>query len=175
MSPRWEPIQHIPRGRSTVWNLRIHLVFVTKYRRGALTRPILSRCRDICRDAKAELIEFNGDEDPFSPCCKQAAPRASAPPSIASRLRRFAVAALSRTASSAPKTSSRSPATPTHWPWPTHSSSASKTVPLSGIIEPQVLIDAARNTIVYEQETGLRDHLFKLFATSLRPSRRHPR
>src|ERR1700739_2861516 len=67
MSPRWEPIQPIRRGRSTVWNLHIHLVFVTKYRRGALTRPILSRCRDImadiCRDAKAELIEFNGEQD----------------------------------------------------------------------------------------------------------------
>ena len=42
-----------------------------------------------------------------------------------------------------------------------------KTVPLTGMISPEVLIDGARNTIVFEQEAGLRDHLFKLFATNL--------
>lgn len=46
----------------------------------------------------------------------------------------------------------------------------SKVVPLTGMIAPEVLIDGARNTIVYEQETGLRDHLFKLFATNHSPS-----
>jgi hypothetical protein len=45
----------------------------------------------------------------------------------------------------------------------------SKTVPLTGMIPPEVLIDGARNTIVYEQEPGLRDHLFKLFATNHSP------
>lgn len=44
-----------------------------------------------------------------------------------------------------------------------------KTVPLTGMVPPQVLINAARNTIVYEQESGLRDHLFKLFATNHSP------
>ena len=37
------------------------------------------------------------------------------------------------------------------------------------MVPPEVLIDGARNTIVYEQEPGLRDHLFKLFATNHSP------
>jgi uncharacterized radical SAM superfamily Fe-S cluster-containing enzyme len=45
-----------------------------------------------------------------------------------------------------------------------------KTMPLTGMISPEVLIDGARNTIVYEQEAGLRDHLFKLFATNHSPA-----
>jgi putative transposase len=43
------------------------LVFTTKYRRGALTDPILARCEqvmaDVCRDFGAELREFNGETD----------------------------------------------------------------------------------------------------------------
>jgi hypothetical protein len=46
----------------------------------------------------------------------------------------------------------------------------SRTVPLTGVIPPDVLIDGARNTIVYEQERALRDHLFKLFATNHSPA-----
>jgi len=42
----------------------------------------------------------------------------------------------------------------------------SKTVPLTGMVPPEVLIDGARNTVIYEQETGLREHLFRLFATN---------
>jgi 7,8-dihydro-6-hydroxymethylpterin dimethyltransferase len=45
-----------------------------------------------------------------------------------------------------------------------------KTVPLTGMVPPEVLIDGAKNTIVYEQEPGLRDHIFKLFATNHSPS-----
>lgn len=45
-----------------------------------------------------------------------------------------------------------------------------KVEPLTGMVAPKVLIDGARNTIVYEQEAGLRDHLFKLFATNHSPS-----
>jgi 7,8-dihydro-6-hydroxymethylpterin dimethyltransferase len=37
-------------------------------------------------------------------------------------------------------------------------------------VPPEVLIDGARNTIVYEQEAELRDQLFKLFATNHSPS-----
>lgn len=48
-------------------NLHVHLVFVTKYRRGALTGPILARCRqimsEICRDFGATLAEFNGEQN----------------------------------------------------------------------------------------------------------------
>jgi hypothetical protein len=46
----------------------------------------------------------------------------------------------------------------------------SKTVPLTGMVPPEVLIDGARNTIVFEKEAVLRDHLFKLFATNHSPS-----
>lgn len=44
-----------------------------------------------------------------------------------------------------------------------------KVVPLTGLIEPGVLVDAARNTIVYEEEPGIRECLFKLFATNHSP------
>ncbi len=50
-----------------MWNMHVHLVFVTKYRRGALTDPILTRCAqimsEVCVDFGAELREFNGEDD----------------------------------------------------------------------------------------------------------------
>jgi uncharacterized radical SAM superfamily Fe-S cluster-containing enzyme len=42
-------------------------------------------------------------------------------------------------------------------------------VPLTRFLEPEVLINAARNTIVYEEEPEVRDCLFKLFATNHSP------
>ncbi len=42
-------------------------------------------------------------------------------------------------------------------------------VPLTRLVEPDVLINAARNTILYEEEQGIRDCLFKLFATNHSP------
>lgn len=67
MSPRWEPDPDVRRGRSVVWNLHVHLVFVTKYRRGVFDDEILTRCeqvmRDLCADFGAELREFNGEPD----------------------------------------------------------------------------------------------------------------
>src|ERR1700716_3531494 len=47
MSPRWEPDPDIRRGRSVIHHLHAHLVFVTKYRRGAFTDEILSRYEQI--------------------------------------------------------------------------------------------------------------------------------
>ena len=44
-----------------------------------------------------------------------------------------------------------------------------KVVPLTGMIEPDVLINGGRNTIVYEQDSAVRDHIFKLFATNHSP------
>jgi uncharacterized radical SAM superfamily Fe-S cluster-containing enzyme len=44
-----------------------------------------------------------------------------------------------------------------------------KVVPLTRFVEPDVLVNAARNTIVYEEEPGVRDCLFKLFATNHSP------
>jgi 7,8-dihydro-6-hydroxymethylpterin dimethyltransferase len=44
-----------------------------------------------------------------------------------------------------------------------------KVVPLTGLVDKDVLINGARNTIVYEDEPGIRDCLFKLFATNHSP------
>jgi uncharacterized radical SAM superfamily Fe-S cluster-containing enzyme len=45
-----------------------------------------------------------------------------------------------------------------------------KIVPLTGLIDSEVLINGARNTIVYEQDSVIRDCLFKLFATNHSPA-----
>jgi uncharacterized radical SAM superfamily Fe-S cluster-containing enzyme len=42
-------------------------------------------------------------------------------------------------------------------------------VPLTGMIDPQLLLQGEGNTIVYEQEPGLKDKIFKLFSTSHSP------
>jgi uncharacterized radical SAM superfamily Fe-S cluster-containing enzyme len=44
-----------------------------------------------------------------------------------------------------------------------------KVVPLTGMIEPEVLINGGRNTILYEQDQAVRDGVFKLFATNHSP------
>ena len=55
------------RGRRCVSALHVHLVFVTKYRRGVFTAAILEDLRSIfdsvCRDFDAELRECNGEDD----------------------------------------------------------------------------------------------------------------
>ncbi len=47
--------------------MHVHLVFVTKYRRGVLDDQMLTRCeetmRKVCEDFEAELREFNGESD----------------------------------------------------------------------------------------------------------------
>lgn len=47
--------------------MHVHLVFVTKYRRGVLDDAMLIRCeqvmREVCGDFGAELAEFNGEHD----------------------------------------------------------------------------------------------------------------
>ena len=54
-------------GRHCVFTMHAHLVFVTKYRFKVFSREILDHMedifRDICGGFKAELIEFNGEED----------------------------------------------------------------------------------------------------------------
>ena len=44
-----------------------------------------------------------------------------------------------------------------------------KVVPLTGMIDPKVLIEGGRNTIVYEQDDAVRQGIFKLFATNHSP------
>lgn len=57
----------IRQGRHVVFNLHVHLVFVTKYRRGVFTKAILEDLEQIftktCADFEAELVEFDGEED----------------------------------------------------------------------------------------------------------------
>jgi putative transposase len=55
------------RGRTCVFALHVHLVFVTKYRRSVFTKQILSELREIfqsvCKDFEAELVELEGEKD----------------------------------------------------------------------------------------------------------------
>ncbi|MEW2087401.1 IS200/IS605 family transposase [Streptomyces sp. NPDC005283] len=55
------------RGRYVVSAMHVHLVFVTKYRRGVFNHEMLTRCeeimRKVCEDFEAELNEFNGERD----------------------------------------------------------------------------------------------------------------
>ena len=57
----------IRRGRHCVFMMHVHLVFVTKYRRGVFTKKILDDMRpifsNVCRDFEAELVEFDGEDD----------------------------------------------------------------------------------------------------------------
>ena len=47
--------------------LHVHLVFVTKYRRGVFTKAILEDLRpvftSVCADFESELVEFEGEHD----------------------------------------------------------------------------------------------------------------
>lgn len=57
----------IRHGRHCVFNMHVHLVFVTKYRRDVFTKEILDDLRPIfssvCSDFESELIEFEGEDD----------------------------------------------------------------------------------------------------------------
>lgn len=59
--------QEVRTGRHCVFNMHVHLVFVTKYRRGVFTKQILDDLRIIfervCLDFEAELVEFDGEDD----------------------------------------------------------------------------------------------------------------
>lgn len=55
------------RGRTCVFLMHVHLVFVTKYRRKVFTEKILNELRTIfthvCADFEARLVEFEGEGD----------------------------------------------------------------------------------------------------------------
>ena len=59
--------KYLRRGRSCVFAMHVHLVFVTKYRRRVFTKRILKHLEQIfssvCDDFEAELKEFNGEHD----------------------------------------------------------------------------------------------------------------
>ena len=54
-------------GRHCVFNMHVHLVFVTKYRKNIFNQYILAELKnifiDICNSFEATLIEFDGEED----------------------------------------------------------------------------------------------------------------
>jgi len=57
----------VRKGRHVVYALHAHLVFVTKYRRDALSeiavRDLRAIFAKVCKDFEAELIECNGEDD----------------------------------------------------------------------------------------------------------------
>ena len=57
----------IRQGRHCFFRMHVHLVFVTKYRRGVFTKEILDDLRPIfasvCNDFEAVLVEFDGEDD----------------------------------------------------------------------------------------------------------------
>ena len=62
-----ENVKEIRSGRHCVFMMHVHLVFVTKYRRGVFTKEILDDLKPIfasvCADFEAELVEFDGEDD----------------------------------------------------------------------------------------------------------------
>lgn len=54
-------------GRSVVFDLHVHLVFVTKYRRDVFSDRVLTELesifKNVCEDFEATLAEFNGEHD----------------------------------------------------------------------------------------------------------------
>ena len=62
-----EKSTQIRTGRHCVFNLHVHLVFVTKYRRKVFNAATLNHLKTIfsqvCSDFEAQLVEFNGEEE----------------------------------------------------------------------------------------------------------------
>lgn len=58
---------NIRTGRHCVFNMHVHLVFVTKYRKSIFTQEILLDLKEIfnrvCRDFESSLVECQGEED----------------------------------------------------------------------------------------------------------------
>jgi len=54
-------------GRSCLYKNYVHLIFVTKYRRGVFTKCLLKELevlfKETCTLMECELIEFNGEDD----------------------------------------------------------------------------------------------------------------
>lgn len=59
--------RNLRRGRTCVFLMHVHLVFITKYRRKVFTKTILKDLRlifeSICSDFESELVEFEGEGD----------------------------------------------------------------------------------------------------------------
>jgi putative transposase len=59
--------KNIRRGRTCVFSMHVHLVFIPKYRKSVFTQAILNDLseifRSVCKDFEATLVEFNGEKD----------------------------------------------------------------------------------------------------------------
>lgn len=59
--------QEVRTGRHCVFNMHVHLVFVTKYRKGVFTKAMLDSMREVfervCLDFESELVELDGEHD----------------------------------------------------------------------------------------------------------------
>ena len=59
--------QDLRSSRHCTFNLHVHLVFVTKYRRNVFTKAILDHLfiifKKVCNDFDADLVECNGEKD----------------------------------------------------------------------------------------------------------------
>ena len=59
--------QELRRGRHCIFAIHVHLVFVTKYRRGVFKAEHMATLQgimaSICKDFEAQLVEFNGEAD----------------------------------------------------------------------------------------------------------------
>lgn len=66
MARNWERTEY-RRGRTVVSLLHVHLVFVTKYRRGVLSERAIEVIRQaaakVCDDFGARLVEMDGEDD----------------------------------------------------------------------------------------------------------------
>ena len=58
---------HYRTGRHVVYDLHVHLVFITKYRRNVLSELSINDLKNIfkkvCTDFEATLVECNGEDD----------------------------------------------------------------------------------------------------------------
>ena len=54
-------------GRTCVFQMHVHLVFVTKYRRKVFTKQVMKELKmifsSVCRDFNSTLVEFDGEGD----------------------------------------------------------------------------------------------------------------
>ncbi|MGH2416128.1 MAG: IS200/IS605 family transposase, partial [Microcystaceae cyanobacterium] len=55
------------KGSHSVFSIRLHFVFVTRYRRKVITRAMLERMQEmfgqVCRKMDCQLVEFSGESD----------------------------------------------------------------------------------------------------------------
>jgi putative transposase len=58
---------HIRKGSHSVFSVKLHFVFVTRYRRKAITAEMMTRMRQmfeqVCKTMDCELLGFDGESD----------------------------------------------------------------------------------------------------------------